>query len=361
LFFVGGIASTYGAASVLALLAVLIMEVSLFRMGIGAPVSTPQMVAVTVVLVGLIAGLVSIALLPARDPLALSENWRMAYVYVAELVAALLFAHVYLCRPMLFDGLLRPYWPYVVMAIAFAGVAVGELLQRSGIRVLAEPLQRTGAFLPLLPALGVWVIAAEGTQYATLLFVIGVLYVMLSICRRSFTSGLAAVLAGNASLWSLLGDTGFSFWRHPQFWLIPPAASVLIAAHINRRRLSDAQLAATRYASVLVIYLSSTSEMFIRGIGQSLWPPMILAGLSVLGVLLGVALRVRAFLYLGTSFVLLSVVSMIWHASQAIDHVWPWWAFGIGLGICILVLFGFFEKKRPEIMQWIENLRQWEK
>jgi hypothetical protein len=58
---------------------------------------------------------------------------------------------------------------------------------------------------------------------------------------------------------------------------------------------------------------------------------------------------------------MLSVISMVWHAQRAINHVWPWWAFGIGLGICILVIFGLFEKKRPEITAWVRQLQQWEK
>jgi len=73
----------------------------------------------------------------------------------------------------------------------------------------------------------------------------------------------------------------------------------------------------------------------------------------------GIMLQVRAFLYLGASFVLLSVISMVWHAQRA-QGVWVWWAFGICLGICILVIFGLFEKKRPEITAWVRQLQQWE-
>ena len=135
----------------------------------------------------------------------------------------------------------------------------------------------------------------------------------------------------------------------------------MIAAQLNRHRLTDAQLTSLRYASVLVVYVSSTAEMFLRGIGSSLWPPMILASLSVAGVLVGMALRIRAFLYLGTSFVLLSVISMVWHAAQAIQHSWPWWAFGIGLGMAILTMFAAFEKKRVEILRWIETMKQWDR
>ena len=354
------IALTFGGAAGLVLLAVLLVERLYYVPGVGAPVDTAPMAAVAVVLVGLVIGLVSLALLPGRGPVSLTERQRRACVYGAELVAALIFAHLFMCRPTLFGGFLRPYWPYLVMAIAFAGVGVGELFQRSGIRVLSDPLQRTSAFLPLIPALGFWVVAAEKSDYSLVLFAAGLVYLLLSMFRRSIASGLAALVAGNAALWSLLTDTGFAFWQHPQFWLVPPAGSALIAGQINRTRLQPAQLAALRYASILVIYLSSSGEVFLRGVGESLWPPMILAALSVAGVLAGIVLQIRAFLYLGTSFVLLSVVTMVWHAARAIQHVWPWWAFGIGLGICILVLFGLFEKKRPEITAWIGQLQQWE-
>ena len=63
----------------------------------------------------------------------------MFYVYGAQGVSALLFAHLYVCRPMWFDSVLRPYWPYIILALAFAGVAAGELFKRQNLRVLAEP------------------------------------------------------------------------------------------------------------------------------------------------------------------------------------------------------------------------------
>jgi hypothetical protein len=124
-------------------------------------------------------------------------------------------------------------------------------------------------------------LVAEGTNYSLLLFTVGLMYVLLSILRRSAASAAAAVIAGNGALWTLLHDHGYALWQQPQFWLIPPAVSVLIAGQLNRHRLSDEQLTALRYASMLVIYVSSTSEMFLRGIGSSLWPPMVLASLSV--------------------------------------------------------------------------------
>jgi hypothetical protein len=299
------------------------------------------------------------ALLPGRDPLVLSEKGRQGYVYAALATGALLFAHLYVCKPLWFDGFLRPYWPFVVMALAFVGVGGAELFHRFRIQVLAEPLERTGSLLPLLPVLGWWV-AGSQVDYSLLLFVVGILYLGLSYARRSWAAMVAAAVAGNGALWALLYDTGYHVAAHPQFWLIPPALSALVAAQINRHRLAPDVLAAVRYGATIVIYLSSTSEMFIRGFGETLLPPMILLALSVAGTLAGIGFRVRAFLFLGMTFSLLALTSMVAHAAQSIHNAWPWWVFGILLGVAFFALRIVMEKKRAEVMQLIAGLRKWE-
>ena len=349
-----------GVAAIAAFVGVLVLEIALFEPGVGAPVDAPQVLAIAVVLVVLIAGLISMALLQGRDPLGLSEKGRQGYVYGALATAALLFAHLYVCRPMWFDAGLLPYWPLIVMAIAFLGAGGGELFARYRLNVLAEPFLRVSSMLPLLPVLGMWIVAPKESDYALVLLVVGLLYLMLSVTRRSWASLLAAVVAGNGALWSLLNRSGFEILANPQLWLIPPALSVLLAAQVNRKRLPAAALTSIRYGCVLLIYVSSTSEIFLRGVATSLWPAMILATLSVAGAMLGMALRIRAFLYLGASFALVSLITMVAHAAQAIDHVWPWWAFGVGMGIAILVLFGIFEKQREEVLRLVAKLKEWE-
>ena len=344
---------------------VLALEFALFVPGRGAPVADVQVIAVAVVLVALVAGLISLALFPARDPLAFSERGRTAYVYAAEAVLALLFAHLYLCKPLWF-GLLRPYWPYVVMAIAYVGVGASELFSRLRIHVLAEPLRNTGALLPLLPAIAMWLVAPlhapqwAAQDYALVLLLAGLMYLAVSMTQRSWLFGAAAGIAGNGSLWAIFTEHHFDFSQRPQFWLIPPAVSVLIAAHVNRRRLDPRLLTAIRYAATIVIYISSTSEIYIHGIGNTVWPPLILLSLSLVGALAGVMFRVRAFLYLGATFTLMALITMVAHAARAIDETWPWWAFGIGLGIAMLALFAWFEKNRAEVQDLVARLRQWE-
>ena len=351
-------------ATVITLVSVLALEVIHFVPKVGAPLATPEVIAISVMLGGFVVALFSMALWPGKDPLNLSEKGRSGYVYAAQCVTAVLCAHVYLADPQIFlgSGFFRRNWPFLVMLLAFGSVAFGEFCSRRNWRVISEPFLRTGGFLPLLPALAAW--SFSQTNYPLVLFFAGLIYLFMAFARRSFVSGIAAGVMGNGALWALLSDKGFVLTAQPQFWLIPPALSVLIAAHVNRDRLSSAALTSIRYVCVMIIYLSSAGEMFMQLVvpsGPEDWlRPIILASLAVAGIFAGILLRVRAFLYLGSSFLLLSIVAMVWNAGRIVQHTWPWWVFGIGLGLAILVLFGVFEKHRRDVQNLIARLRQWD-
>ncbi len=300
------------------------------------------------------------AILPGRDPLALSERGRAVYVYAAEILLALLFVHIRVTFPWLFRGFFQQYWPLIVMAIAFLGVGAGELFRRRQVHVLSRPLENTGVMLPVLPVLGFWFVESQ-VDYSLLLVGVGLLYATLSIARRSFGFGVLAALAANGGLWYFLGHQGgWGFLRHPQVWMIPPAVCVLAAAYLNRRQLNDAQMTTIRYASSMAIYLSSTADIFVNGVANAPWLPGVLAGLSVLGIFAGIILRVRAFLLLGTGFLALAMFTVIWYAAVDLEQTWIWWACGILLGLAILLLLAFFEKRRQDIHEMLDRLKQWE-
>jgi hypothetical protein len=324
-------------------------------------VSSPALTSVAVTLAAAVAICIFFAVSPKHDPLILTERGRTAYVYVAEVMMVLLFMHIRLTMPWLFRGFFERYWPLVVLLIAYAGVAISELLKRRQIRVLAEPIERTGAFLPLLPVIGFWIVQSQ-VEYSTLLFVVGGLYGLLSILRRSFWFGLAAALAGNGGLWYLLHETSeYRLYQHPQLWLIPAAISVLIAAHLNRKNFSDAQMTGIRYLCLITIYVSSTADIFINGIAQSPWLPLVLAGLSVAGVFCGIIFRIRAFLLLGSIFLLLSIATMINYASVNFHWTWLWYVAGIVTGAMIIATFAVFEKKRTEVLRVVDELKDWKR
>jgi hypothetical protein len=262
--------------------------------------------------------------------------------------------------PWLFSGWFTRFWPLVAVAIAFLGVGFAELCQRRRIRVLSEPLENTGALLPLLPTLGFWIRPSE-VHYSMLLLSVAALYSVLSVLRKSFAFGMLATVAANGSLWYWLYATeGMSLYEHPQLWLIPPALCVLAAAYMNRARLSDDQMTAIRYLSAVVIYASSTADVFINGVGEAPWLPVALAGLSLLGIFAGILLRVRAFLYLGTTFLMVALFTVIWHAAVEQDRTWIWWVTGIVTGALIIALFGLFEKRRDDLLRLVERIKAWE-
>ncbi len=346
-------------AAILSLVFVLSTEV-FYQIEFGVVhVSALALAAVALTLAAAVVVLIFFAVSPRHDPLNLAENWRGSYVYVAEFTLVLLFMHIRLTMPWLFSGFFQRYWPLVVLAIAYAGVAVSEFLKRRNVQVLAQPIERTGAFLPLLPVIGFW-IAQSQVEYSTLLFVVGGLYGLLSILRRSFWFGLAAALAGNGGLWYLLHESSdYHFFQHPQAWLIPVALSVLIAAHLNRKDFSPAQMTTIRYLCLITIYVSSTADIFINGVARSPWLPLVLAGLSLAGVFAGIVFRVQAFLLLGSTFLLLAIVTMINYASVNLGWTWLWYVAGIVTGALIIATFAVFEKKRSEVLRVVDELKDW--
>src|SRR5262249_4852008 len=116
------------------------------------------------------------------------------------------------------------------------------------------------------------------------------------------------------------------------------------------------------YLALAVIYVSSTAETFLAGLGPEAVRPMVLVGLSVLGVFVGMLLRVRAFLFLGSAFLLLGIFSVIRYAALAADDKAriSWLVAGIALGAAIFTLLAGFEKRRNEVIRLLQTLRDWE-
>ena len=111
-----------------------------------------------------------------------------------------------------------------------------------------------------------------------------------------------------------------TFLVHPQLGLVPAGRIVLAAEPVNRDRLRPAQALALRYAGLLLVYLSSTADMFLTDLGRGVQLPIALALLSVAGALLGTLQRVRAFLFLGVTVLSLDVFAHVWQA--AVDRGW---------------------------------------
>ncbi len=349
-----------GAAVVLAAGGIILVEWLTRRSQLPAPLGLVGVVAVALTLLGLAGLSIYFALRPERAPYGKDGPWLSAYVYLAEGLAALALLHLRLSLLRGAGHAVVRTWPFVVLVLAFVGVALGEVFRRRKVTVLAKPLERTGIFLPLLPVLSFW--ALESTaQYSSILLLAGLFYGVLAVARRSFGFGIIAAIAANGGLWNILHHTsGVGFLTHPQLWLIPLCVSLLAAAHFNRKQLSAVQMTTLRYACLTGVYVSSTVDLFINGVSSSPGLALVLSGLSVVGVLTGIALRVRSLLFLGCGFLVLSLLALIWQASTNLGWTWLWYVAGILLGVAIIVFFALFERKRRELQEVVDRLKSWE-
>lgn len=298
-----------------------------------------------------------------------SETTRKTAVYLAEVSLAFLCGGCYFHFPELFSGIFVKWWPLVVFAIAMISAGIGEWLLRTNQRIIADPVGRSSLLLPIIPLSGVWFFHPVGAEwlwsdwgrYSFLLLSASLIYGIQSWIRDSV--GLRALASALLlfSFWAFLqSNPNLQFTEHPQFWILPPSLAALLFVESNRKRLAASVVVATRYLAVMMAYLSSTAEVFLKAFEGQLWQPILLLALALAGVAAGIVMRVRAFLYCGLAFTMIALLGMVWHAQQAIGQVWPWWAFGIATGVGLIVLLGYFEKNRPKVVAYLEQFKRWE-
>jgi len=354
----------------LAMLAVILVQEISFVVGYGEVRMTHWAVLiVAAALAGLAAGCIAFAVTPRWDPLSLSDRGRTAYVYVAEALVALTCLHLGLTRWYWFDfGIIREYWMLIVMAAAFGGVGLSEWFHRRSLPVLSEPLERTALLLPLVPATGFWFecwLAPSQPIFSlcydspAMWLVVGMFYGWMAVRRQSIVLAGTGILAANMGFWVLWHRLDWHFTEHPQLWLIPVALITLVAEQLDRRRLGASQRVGIRYVAMSVIYVSSTFE-FMQWIGESILPTLITVALAVLGVLAGIFLRVRSFLYLGFACLSVVIVRLIYYGAIQQGQMWLLWSCLIILGLAIIAMFAVFEKRSNDVLAAVERFKQWE-
>ena len=371
------VAPAFGVLAAATLIAVFIGEISHFNPDTGTPLTVAAAIAVGVILAVLTIGSLAIAIIdnrnrkPADVPtdaigglgLGLSPQ---VFVYAAEAALALLVLHVYLCAPWLFRlEIIERYWMLIVMAVAFGGVGLGAWLEQRGLDVLAEPLRRTAEWLPLIVMVGFWWAdrpnhsLALGGSTPLLWLLVAVFYGLIAARRESAALAGLSIFTASVGFWVVLDRGEIDFVTHPQLWLIPPGLVLLVAEQLDRRLLSTRQRTGVRYLALSMIYISSTTE-FMREVGRSVWMPLVLLGLSAAGVLVGVWLRIRSYVYLGLAFLVVLIARMIAYAAFERGQMWLFWTCSIALGAAIIALFAVIERRRDELTAAVRQFRQWE-
>jgi hypothetical protein len=241
---------------------------------------------------------------------------------------------------------LAPFAVGDTVALMVAAYAIFLLYQFSGSR----PLYHLALLLPLL-ALATAPLQLASPWTGGTLLAAAVLYLSLAGTLRNPLPLYLGVLALNAAiyLWAPLWADRYGLW---QFYIVPAAVTVLVLLHLHRRELRPNVLSGARLAALSALYAGAGLDVFLR---PELSVFVLALALALAGVIVGIALRVRAFLYAGVAFLLLNVAGQLirFYPDQGLSRA----LILIGLGTVITVGMVVFNLKREAMLQRIRIMR----
>ncbi|MCB1825660.1 MAG: hypothetical protein KDJ54_14185 [Candidatus Competibacteraceae bacterium] len=254
-------------------------------------------------------------------------------------------------------GLLAAYLRLLVLGLAPFGVVDTAVLMAAGyvaflLRqfIASPPLYRLAMLLPLLAlATAPWQLASAWTGGA--LLAAAVLYLSLAGTLRNPWPLYLGVLALNGAvyLWAPLWAERYGLW---QFHIVPGAVSVLALLHLHRRELRPKVLNGARLAALSALYAGAGLDVFLR---PELSVFVLALALALTGIVVGIALRIRAFLYAGVAFLVLNVIGQLlrFYPEQGLSRA----LILLGLGATITVGMVVFNLKREAILRRIRIMR----
>jgi hypothetical protein len=214
----------------------------------------------------------------------------------------------------------------------------------------AYPLYRLTLLIPGLAILTV-PLQLESIQASMALVAAATLYLLMP--RRSQQNlplylGLLALNVG-LYLWvpSLAQD-----YKLLQVYTIPAALSLLLMLQLHELELKPSVLNAIRLVALSTLYASASLDVFLQ---EALSIFILALSLSLAGVIFGIALRIRVFLYSSTVFLILNVVGQL-------IQFYP--EGRLGKAIILMILGGlitggmiWFSIQREIFLRRIDNMR----
>ncbi|MCF2969766.1 TM2 domain-containing protein [Synechococcus sp. Nb3U1] len=223
-----------------------------------------------------------------------------------------------------------------------------------------DPWQNTALVLPIT----VMLLTASETNSSNLLLG-AVYYAFLSIAPRGhWREQRSQVRLGYVSLflsnWILLDYGWQQEWSSLTLYALPLVGSLLYVAQVDPG-LQQASARQSRHGLrsfssgllVLVTLIETHGQLW-----AGFWP----VGLGLALGLLGLALRVRAYLFMGTLSFGLGVLRQGWLLVTAYSLLL--WGIGILLGLLLIWVAANFEQRREQLRAWLDSwlgqLQSWE-
>lgn len=170
----------------------------------------------------------------------------------------------------------------------------------------SEPLLHVILVLPLFALLTVPLQLTSPHAGATLMTA-GMLYLLTHRETGQPFPLYLAFLAFNVAIYLWVPDWA-NHYQVFQVYAVPAALSVLLLLHLHRQELQPSVLNSARLATISILYASATLDVFLQ---DELVIFGVVLALSLAGIIVGIALRTRAFLYSGVTFLVLNVLAQL--------------------------------------------------
>jgi hypothetical protein len=285
--------------------------------------------------------------------LMLAQRWAAEWlVYASQ--AALLGAYLYhqQARPLPAE-----VSAFLLVLCCYLEFGLSHVLQRSGLRLYGRPTLVFSLLLPVLPFVqALWQGDWDRVGLA-LLFSTATFYGLAGYQQRWKRLGYLAAVLYNIALWLAWARIGWRLAEFPQLYLIPVGLSAILFGEVNREELGREAVNWVRAAGCSVIYLSTALPMWqFRSFGA--WLTLLL--LSMVGIFVGIGMRVQSFLWLGLFCFLFDVLYQLGRIGM--EHALAKWAIMLALGVLLVLFVALNEKKRIllALRAVYEEVRQWD-
>lgn len=258
---------------------------------------------------------VALAAIGLAVGVSLHAAWREhtgRHVYFMQVAVVGVYA---LVRGLYAQGLRPEHDALFALSLGFVLVGVTVLARRAGVRPVEQATRRFAALLPIAVAV---VLPGDATGDAALFAGgSGLLYAALGAVERSRMFGAFAAAACNLAL--LLAALAFGL-EGLEVYLAPLGLLLLMMGQLFTSSLPHAARNAVRVLGGLLLYVPAAAKLAAR-MGESAdgTYAIVFGAVCLLGVAVGMALRIRAYLALGTLFLLLDVVANLLDAGLR-DH-----------------------------------------
>jgi hypothetical protein len=205
----------------------------------------------------------------------------------------------------------------------------------------------------LMPALALLTVPMQlsSTRASISLLAVAALYLSMRRNRRHPLPAWLALFAFNLSIYLWIPELVVTT-DLVQLYTIPAAVTVLLMLQLHLLELKPGVSNAVRLIALSTLYASATLDLFLH---PELSTFILALALSLVGILLGIALRLRAFLYTGVAFMILNIVGQLvnYYPHQT-----------LGKAIVLMVLGGvitggmiWFNVQREAILQRVRIIR----